>query len=42
MAALLCPLRETLQGRRVGVLLSGTNTDPVTLGMHLAHARLQR
>lgn len=42
MAALLGPLRETLQGRRVGVLLSGTNTDPVTLGMHLAHARLQR
>jgi threonine dehydratase len=42
MAALLGPLRETLQGRRVGVLLSGTNTDPVTLGMHLAHARLLR
>ncbi|KWE59876.1 pyridoxal-5'-phosphate-dependent protein subunit beta [Burkholderia ubonensis] len=42
MAALLGPLRETLQGKRVGVLLSGTNTDPVTLGMHLAHAKLLR
>ncbi|KVD19804.1 pyridoxal-5'-phosphate-dependent protein subunit beta [Burkholderia ubonensis] len=41
-AALLGPLRETLQGKRVGVLLSGTNTDPVTLGMHLAHAKLLR
>ncbi|MFP3631714.1 threonine/serine dehydratase, partial [Burkholderia sp. SIMBA_045] len=35
-------LRETLQGKRVGVLLPGTNTDPATLGMHLAHAQLQR
>ncbi|WP_175745808.1 threonine/serine dehydratase [Burkholderia ambifaria] len=41
LAALLGPLRETLQGKRVGVLLSGTNTDPATLGMHLAHAKLQ-
>ncbi len=41
-AALLGPLRETLQGKRVGVLLSGTNTDPVTLATHLEHARLQR
>ena len=28
LAALLGPLRETLQGKRVGVLLSGTSTDP--------------
>ncbi|WP_323118890.1 threonine/serine dehydratase [Burkholderia alba] len=41
-AALLGPLRETLQGKRVGVLLSGTNTDPVTLATHLEHARLHR
>jgi threonine dehydratase len=37
-AALLGPLRESLQGKRVGVLLCGTNTDPVTLGKHLADA----
>ncbi|WP_176314513.1 threonine/serine dehydratase [Burkholderia vietnamiensis] len=42
LAGLLGPLRETLQGKRVGVLLPGTNTDPATLGMHLAHAQLQR
>ena len=37
-AALLGPLRETLQGKRVGVLLCGTNTDSATLGKHLAMA----
>lgn len=36
--ALLGPLHETLQGKRVGVLLCGTNTDPVTLAAHLAVA----
>ncbi|KVE29508.1 pyridoxal-5'-phosphate-dependent protein subunit beta [Burkholderia singularis] len=34
-AALLGPLREALQGKRVGVLLSGTNIDAATLGTHL-------
>ncbi|HTI16450.1 MAG TPA: threonine/serine dehydratase [Trinickia sp.] len=34
-AALLGPLRETLQGKRVGVLLCGTNTDPKTLSAQL-------
>jgi threonine dehydratase len=38
-AALLGPLRETLQGKRVGVLLCGTNTDPATLAAHLQGAR---
>lgn len=37
-AGLLGPLRDTLQGRRVGVLLCGTNTDPVSLAGHLARA----
>jgi threonine dehydratase len=35
-AALLGPLRERLAGRRVGVLLCGTITDPDTLARHLA------
>jgi threonine dehydratase len=30
LAALLGPLRETLQGKRVGILLCGSNTDPAT------------
>lgn len=34
-AALLGPLRETLAGKRVGVLLCGTNTDVATLNRHL-------
>ncbi len=38
-AALLGPLRETLQGKRVGVLLCGTNTDPATFTGHLESAR---
>ena len=37
-AALLGPLRETLAGRRVGVLLCGTNTDMATLSRHLEAA----
>lgn len=41
-AALLGPLRESLQGRRVGVLLSGTNIDSTALAAHLEHARLHR
>jgi threonine dehydratase len=35
-AALLGPLRARLEGRRVGLLLCGTNTDPSTLARHLA------
>jgi threonine dehydratase len=38
-AALLGPLRETLRGKRVGVLLCGTNTDLATLSKHLEAAR---
>ena len=38
-AALLGPLREQLEGRRVGVLLCGTNTDLGTLTRHLDAAR---
>ena len=38
-AALLGPLRETLQGKRVGVLLCGTNIDPVSFAAHLERAR---
>lgn len=38
-AGLLGPLRERLAGRRVGVLLCGTNTDPATLTRHLDAAR---
>ncbi|MDG0024180.1 threonine/serine dehydratase [Trinickia sp. Y13] len=34
-AALLGPLRETLQGKRVGVLLCGSNTDPTTFASHI-------
>jgi threonine dehydratase len=38
-AALLGPLRDQLQGQRVGVLLCGTNTDLGTLTRHLDAAR---
>lgn len=38
-AALLGPLRETLQGKRVGVLLCGTNTDPGTFAAQIADAK---
>jgi threonine dehydratase len=38
-AALLGPLREQLEGQRVGVLLCGTNTDLGTLTRHLDAAR---
>jgi threonine dehydratase len=38
-AALLGPLREKLQGKRVGVLLCGTNTDPVTFAAQIERAR---
>lgn len=37
-AALLGPLRDRLSGKRVGVLLCGTNTDSVTFSKHLAQA----
>jgi threonine dehydratase len=35
-AALLGPLRDRLQGRRVGVLLCGTNTDPANFASQIA------
>ncbi len=35
-AALLGPLRERLQGKRGGVLLCDTNTDPATFSRHMA------
>ncbi len=38
-AALLGPLRERLQGKRVGVIVCGANIDPVTFAAHLAAAR---
>ncbi|HXZ07682.1 MAG TPA: threonine/serine dehydratase [Paraburkholderia sp.] len=38
-AALLGPLRETLQGKRVGVLLCGTNTDPAAFIQHITRAQ---
>jgi threonine dehydratase len=37
-AALLGPLRPRLQGKRVGVLLCGTNTDSATFAKHVANA----
>jgi threonine dehydratase len=38
-AALLGPLRETLQGKRIGVLLCGTNTDARTFATHMERAQ---
>jgi threonine dehydratase len=38
-AALLGPLRDTLQGKRVGVLLCGANIDPVSFASHIERAR---
>ncbi len=40
LAALLGPLRETLQGKRVGVLLCGSNTDPETFASQIAGVRI--
>ncbi|MFC5428102.1 threonine/serine dehydratase [Paraburkholderia denitrificans] len=37
-AGLLGPLRDAVRGKRVGILLCGTNTDPATLSGHLARA----
>ena len=37
-AAVLGPLRERVVGQRVGVLLCGANTDPLTFGRHIAAA----
>ncbi|WP_395069362.1 threonine/serine dehydratase [Paraburkholderia silvatlantica] len=37
-AGLLGPLRDTLQGKRVGVLLCGTNTDPATFHQQISLA----
>ena len=41
-AAILGPLRERLAGKRVGVLLCGTNTDPATFARHLQAAEALR
>lgn len=38
LAALCGPLREKLQGRRVGLIVSGSNIDPATFAGHLAAA----
>jgi threonine dehydratase len=38
-AALYGPLRDTLQGKRVGVLLCGTNTDPQRFSAEIALAQ---
>ncbi|HEX7684940.1 MAG TPA: pyridoxal-phosphate dependent enzyme [Trinickia sp.] len=40
LAALLGPLRETLQGKRVGVLLCGSNTDPGTFASQIAGVQI--
>jgi len=37
-AALLGPLRERLQGRRVGLIVCGANIDPQTYAKHLQDA----
>jgi len=37
-AALLGPLRERLAGKRVGLVLCGSNIDPTTFATHLARA----
>ena len=37
-AALMGPLRDTLMGKRVGVLLCGTNTDTTTFNRHIEAA----
>lgn len=39
IAGLFGPLRDTLEGKRVGVLLCGTHTDSNTLHQHLTCAR---
>jgi threonine dehydratase len=41
-AAILGPLRERLAGKRVGVLLCGTNTDPATFMRHIEAAQKAR
>ena len=41
-AAILGPLRERLAGKRVGVLLCGTNTDPATFMRHIETAQKAR
>jgi threonine dehydratase len=38
-AAILGPLRQRLAGKRVGVLLCGTNTDPATFTRHIEAAQ---
>ena len=41
-AALLGPLRAELEGKRVGVLLCGTNTDPDVWSAQLLRAAARR
>jgi threonine dehydratase len=38
-AAMLWPLRERLQGKRVGLIVCGANIDPTTYARHLLAAR---
>jgi threonine dehydratase len=37
-AALLGPLQERLRGRRVGLIVSGTNIDAATFATHVTAA----
>jgi threonine dehydratase len=37
-AALVGPLRRELRGRRVGLLICGSNIDPASFAAHLASA----
>jgi threonine dehydratase len=38
-AAVVGPLRERIEGKRIGVLLCGANTDPATFTRHIEAAR---
>ncbi len=41
-AGALGPLRERVRGKRVGLLLCGTNTDPATFARHIEAAQKKR
>ena len=41
-AGALGPLRQRIEGKRVGLLLCGTNTDPATFARHIEAARQKR
>jgi threonine dehydratase len=38
LAALMFPLRQDLRGKRVGVVVCGSNIDPASFAAHLAKA----